>query len=300
MSRTLLSEADGYELLKQYGIPVPRSTVVHTAEEAGRAADGIGFPVVAKIVSPQVVHKSDAGGVITGIASAAAAEKAFTAITQNVRVAYPEAEIEGIIIEAEQKPGLELIIGGKTDPAFGKVITIGMGGTLVELLRDVAIRILPVSDDEIRTMIHSLKGYPLIAASGTPLPATRQRSSPSSGRWFTCSLSIRRSGSSISTPLSCTARAVVRLTHGSTPTMRLNRRMMQRQRVRRCRTSCLISGRSQSSVHRRIQAKSGTRSAGTCSSFPAPFTRSTRKARRSSGRLRIRPLPQYRGRWMQR
>ncbi len=163
MSRTLLSEADGYELLKQYGIPVPRSTVVHTAEEAGRAADGIGFPVVAKIVSPQVVHKSDAGGVITGITSAAAAEKAFTAITQNVRVAYPEAEIEGIIIEAEQKPGLELIIGGKTDPAFGKVITIGMGGTLVELLRDVAIRILPVSDDEIRTMIHSLKGYPLIA-----------------------------------------------------------------------------------------------------------------------------------------
>ena len=163
MSRTLLSEADGYELLKQYGIPVPRSTVVHTAEEAGRAADGIGFPLVAKIVSPQVVHKSDAGGVITGITSAAAAEKAFTAITQNVRVAYPEAEIEGIIIEAEQKPGLELIIGGKTDPAFGKVITIGMGGTLVELLRDVAIRILPVSDDEIRTMIHSLKGYPLIA-----------------------------------------------------------------------------------------------------------------------------------------
>jgi len=163
MSRTLLSESDGYELLKQYGIPVPRSTVVHTAEEAGRTADGIGFPLVAKIVSPQVVHKSDAGGVITGITSAAAAEKAFTAITQSVRVAYPEAEIEGIIIEAEQKPGLELIIGGKTDPAFGKVITIGMGGTLVELLRDVAIRILPVSDDEIRTMIHSLKGYPLIA-----------------------------------------------------------------------------------------------------------------------------------------
>jgi len=163
MSFTLLSEAEGYELLKTCGIPVPRHVVVRTAEEAGRAADGIGFPLVAKIVSPQVVHKSDAGGVITGIASAAAAEKAFTAITQNVRAAYPEAEIEGIIIEAEQEPGLELIIGGKTDPAFGKVLTIGMGGTLVELIRDVAIRILPASDDEIRSMIHSLGGYPLIA-----------------------------------------------------------------------------------------------------------------------------------------
>ena len=163
MSRTLLSEAAGYELLKHYNIPVPRSAIVSTAEEAGRAADGIGFPLVAKIVSPQVVHKSDAGGVITGIMSAAAAENAFTAITQNVRAAYPEAEITGIIIEAEQKPGLELIIGGKTDPSFGKVITIGMGGTLVELIRDVSIRILPVSDDEIRTMIRSLGGYPLIA-----------------------------------------------------------------------------------------------------------------------------------------
>lgn len=163
MSRTLLSEADGYELLKKYGIPVPRYAVARTAEEAGRAAGGIGFPLVAKIVSPQVIHKSDAGGVITGITSAAAAENAFTAITQNVRAAYPGAEIRGVILEAQRNEGLELIIGGKTDPAFGKVLTIGMGGTLVELIRDVAIRILPVSDDEIRSMIRSLGGYPLIA-----------------------------------------------------------------------------------------------------------------------------------------
>ena len=163
MSRTLLSEADGYELLKTYGIPVPRYAVVHTAEEAGHAAEGIGFPLVAKIVSPQVIHKSDAGGVITGIVSAAAAEKAFAAITATVRTAYPDAVIQGVILEGQQHEGLELIIGGRTDPAFGKVITIGMGGTLVELIRDVAIRLLPVSDDGIRTMIHSLRGYPLIA-----------------------------------------------------------------------------------------------------------------------------------------
>ena len=163
MTRTLLSEAQGYALLEKYGIPVPRYAIVQTAAEAEKKAEEIGFPLVAKIVSSDVIHKSDAGGVITGITSAAAAEKAFTAITQNIRAAYPEAEIQGIILEAEQEPGLELIIGGKTDPAFGKVLTIGMGGTLVELIRDVAIRILPAGDDEIRSMIHSLGGYPLIA-----------------------------------------------------------------------------------------------------------------------------------------
>lgn len=163
MTRTLLSEAEGYALLEGYAVPVPRYAVVRTAEDAEEKAGGIGFPLVAKIVSPQVVHKSDAGGVITGIETAAAARKAFDAITANIRAAYPGAEIRGVILEAQQAPGLELIVGGKTDPAFGKVLTIGMGGTLVELLRDVAIRILPASDDEIRAMVRSLKGYPLIA-----------------------------------------------------------------------------------------------------------------------------------------
>ncbi|MGB8891017.1 MAG: acetate--CoA ligase family protein, partial [Methanoregula sp.] len=163
MPRTLLSESEGYELLKHYGIPVPRYAVVQTTDEAGHTAAEIGFPLVAKIVSPQVVHKSDAGGVITGITSATAATEAFRSITKNVRIAYPDAEIHGVILEKQQDEGLELIVGGKTDPAFGKIITIGMGGTLVELIRDVAIRLLPITDDQLRSMIHSLRGYPLIA-----------------------------------------------------------------------------------------------------------------------------------------
>jgi len=163
MSRSLLSEAEGYELLKHYGIPVPRYAVVRTAEEAGHAAGEIGFPLVAKIISPQVVHKSDAGGVVTGIASDAGAQEAFAAITARIRAAYPGADIQGVILEKQQDAGLELIVGGKTDPAFGKVLTIGMGGTLVELIRDVAIHLLPASDDAVRSMIHGLKGYPLIA-----------------------------------------------------------------------------------------------------------------------------------------
>ncbi|MDD1703384.1 MAG: acetate--CoA ligase family protein [Methanoregula sp.] len=170
MSRTRLPEADGYELLRNYGIPVPRYAVVTSPQEAGSVAETMGFPLVAKIVSPQVVHKSDTGGVITGITSADAAETAFLDITRNVRAALPGVEINGVILESEQAPGLELIVGGKTDPAFGRVLTVGMGGTLVELLRDVAIRILPVNEDEIRGMIRELKGYPLIAGYRHSIP----------------------------------------------------------------------------------------------------------------------------------
>jgi acetyl coenzyme A synthetase (ADP forming)-like protein len=163
MSRTLLSEAEGYELLKRYGVPVPRHAVVTSADEAGVKAAGIGFPLVAKIVSPQVIHKSDAGGVVTGIATAAAAQEAFQSIVQNVKAAYPDADIRGTILEEQQKAGLELIVGGKTDPAFGKVLSVGMGGTLVELIQDVAIHLLPASDEAIRAMVLGLRGYPLIA-----------------------------------------------------------------------------------------------------------------------------------------
>jgi acetyl coenzyme A synthetase (ADP forming)-like protein len=163
MARTLLTEAGGYELLKTFGVPVPVYRIARTAEEAQRAAVAIGFPVVMKVISPQVIHKSDAGGVITGIAGPSEAGLAFSAIDQNVRASVPTAQIEGVMVERQQPLGLELIIGGKTDPAFGRVITVGMGGRLVELLGDVAIRMAPVTDNEIQSMLRDLRGYRLIA-----------------------------------------------------------------------------------------------------------------------------------------
>ena len=123
----------------------------------------MGCPVVMKIISPQIVHKSDAGGVMVGIGSKKAALGAFTRIIDNARAYNSEAEIDGVMVEQQAEPGLELIIGGRTDPAFGKVLTFGMGGTMVELMKDVTLRILPVSDDEIRQMIHEINAYPLIA-----------------------------------------------------------------------------------------------------------------------------------------
>jgi acetyl coenzyme A synthetase (ADP forming)-like protein len=162
MAPRLLSEAEGYELLKSAGIPVPRFSVARTPAEAGKAAGTIGFPLVMKVISQQVVHKSDAGGVITGIRSPAEATAAFETISRDVKARIPGAVIDGIIVEEQLPPGLEMIIGGKTDPAFGKVITIGAGGTLVELLRDVSIRVLPVDEHEIRTMVRELRSYRLV------------------------------------------------------------------------------------------------------------------------------------------
>ncbi|WP_286681345.1 acetate--CoA ligase family protein [Methanoculleus sp. DTU007] len=162
MVKRMLSESESYELLKQYGVPVPEHTIVKTAAEAGKVAEKIGFPVVMKIHSPQIVHKSDAGGVIVSISSKQAAEEAFKKIVENAKAYNPEAEIKGVVVEQQAAPGLELIIGGKTDPAFGKVLTFGMGGTLVELMKDVTLRILPISEEEIRKMVREIHGYPMI------------------------------------------------------------------------------------------------------------------------------------------
>ena len=163
MVRTLLSEAEGYALLSTAGVPVPRFQLARTAEEAEKAAETVGYPLVMKVISTEIVHKSDAGGVITGIRSAAEAGEAFGRILQGAETYRPGAAVAGVMVEQQLAPGLELIIGGKTDPAFGKVITVGLGGKLVELLHDVAIGVLPVDESEISGMLRGLKGYRMIA-----------------------------------------------------------------------------------------------------------------------------------------
>ncbi len=170
MARQLLSEAEGYELLKAAGIPVPRFVIVHSSEEATNAAGMIGYPAVMKVISQQVVHKTDAGGVILNIRSPAEATAAFETISRNVSMKIPGAVIDGILVVQQLTSGLELIIGGKTDPTFGKVITIGAGGTLVELLRDVSIRVLPIDEHEIKTMVR--RAPELSPYRGIPEPAS--------------------------------------------------------------------------------------------------------------------------------
>ncbi|HVP93599.1 MAG TPA: acetate--CoA ligase family protein [Methanoregulaceae archaeon] len=163
MTKQLLSEPDGYALLNEMGVPVPEYKVVTNRKSAEELALTMGFPLVMKILSPQVVHKSDAGGVVTGINDVMQAGNAFDQIIGNVRSHLPGAEIIGVIIEKQAPAGLELIIGGRKDPSFGKILTIGLGGVFVELFRDYQIRVLPVDGTDITTMIRSLSGYPLIS-----------------------------------------------------------------------------------------------------------------------------------------
>ena len=158
----MLSEADGYDLLRQFNVPAPTFEIIQNPDDAAKAATKIGYPVVMKIVSPQIIHKSDAGGVIVGIKTDAEAKDAFDKIVTSVKKFDKTAEIKGVIVEEMAKPGLELIIGGKIDPAFGRVLTFGLGGTLVEFFKDVGIRLLPCSDEDIRSLIRQIKGYTLI------------------------------------------------------------------------------------------------------------------------------------------
>ncbi|HJJ55793.1 MAG TPA: acetate--CoA ligase family protein, partial [Methanocorpusculum sp.] len=159
----MLSESDSYDILRKFNLPTPEFKIVKDPESAVIAAQNIGYPIVMKVVSPQIVHKSDAKAVIVGIKSDDEVKKAYSNIISSVKAYNPNSTIEGIIVEEMAKPGLELIIGGKIDPTFGRVITFGIGGTHVELYKDVGICILPCSDSEIRCLIRQIKGYPLIS-----------------------------------------------------------------------------------------------------------------------------------------
>lgn len=171
----LLNEKEGMDLLEKAGIPVPGHGVAHSAEEAGRIASSIGFPVVMKVISPQVIHKSDVGGVITGIQTAQEANDAFRKISGALREKVPGAVLTGVMVEEHCPPGLELLIGGRTDPSFGKVVTFGMGGIMVELLRDVSIRVLPVDRATVAQMIHEIRGYHLIRGFRNSPPLDEER-----------------------------------------------------------------------------------------------------------------------------
>ena len=162
MKGRLVSEPEGYELLKGAGIAVPAHGVAHSPDEAAALAESIGFPVVLKVISSHIVHKSDAGGVKVGISSPAGAREAYAAILAGAAAYDSAAVVSGVLVVRQQAKGLEIIVGGRIDPTFGRIITVGMGGTLVELLRDVSIRVLPVQRDDIHAMISELQGSRLI------------------------------------------------------------------------------------------------------------------------------------------
>ena len=160
--RTNLLEDEGREILDAYGFPLPQSIVATTADEAVNAANKIGYPIVMKISSPQIVHKSDAGGVKVNLTNDDETRNGFRTIMENAKKYDSNAEIKGVLIVEMVKGGKEMIIGSKLEPGMGPVVMLGMGGIYVEILKDVTFRLAPLTDQEANDMISSIKTKKLL------------------------------------------------------------------------------------------------------------------------------------------
>ncbi len=160
--KTRIGELDGIGILESYGFKVLPTRLATTGDEAAAIAAEMGFPVVMKIVSEQILHKSDAGGVIVGLATAAEVKQAFDTIVTRARGYKPEAEIEGVLVQKMASPGTEVIMGLNRYPIFGPLLMFGSGGIFVEVFQDVAFRLAPIGRNEARRMVREIKGYKLL------------------------------------------------------------------------------------------------------------------------------------------
>ncbi|MBI3760064.1 MAG: acetate--CoA ligase family protein [Deltaproteobacteria bacterium] len=171
--RTSLTPAESKILCDAYGIPLPREAVATSSKEAARLASDIGFPVVMKIVSPDILHKTDAGGVIVGVKNAAEAEQAYEAIVRNAAAYKSDAKISGVQIQQMLAGGQEVIVGALTDPSFGKVVAFGLGGVLVEVLKDVTFRLAPATEADALSMIDGIAAAEILRGVRGAPPADR-------------------------------------------------------------------------------------------------------------------------------
>jgi acetate---CoA ligase (ADP-forming) len=159
---THLATPDAIDVLKACGVPTVGARLARTADEAAAAARAIGFPVVAKVVSPDIVHKTDAGGVVLDLRDEGDVRSAFDEIVRRARAYAPDGTIDGVLIQQFVKRGRETIIGMSVDRSFGPVLMFGLGGIYVEALQDVVFRVQPVSDLDAREMIHAIRGIRLL------------------------------------------------------------------------------------------------------------------------------------------
>jgi acyl-CoA synthetase (NDP forming) len=160
--RTKLLEHEALYLVKYYGAEIAEAELAHTPEEAARIADKIGYPVVVKIVSPDISHKSDVGGVIVGLKTPGEVMEAASKIIENVRRNAPGARITGLLVQKMAPKGLEVIVGGLRDNIFGPVVMFGLGGIFVEVLKDVSFRIAPITEEDALEMMGEIKSARLL------------------------------------------------------------------------------------------------------------------------------------------
>jgi acetyl coenzyme A synthetase (ADP forming)-like protein len=172
--RTSLTAPEARGICEAYGINIPKEGVAKTGEEAVKLATSIGFPVVMKIVSPQILHKTEAGGVLVGVKSADEASKGFSTIVGNARKYDPKAEIVGVQIQQMLSGGHEVIIGAVTDPAFGKLVAFGMGGVLVEVLKDITFRLAPATSEDALSMLDGIQAAEILRGVRGAKPVDRE------------------------------------------------------------------------------------------------------------------------------
>jgi 4-hydroxybutyrate---CoA ligase (ADP-forming) len=160
--RKNLVEEEGYEVLAAYGFTTPKTVLANSEEECVSAAKSIGYPVVMKIASQDIIHKSDAGGVKVGLTNDEQVQTAFNTILQNAKTHKPDANIKGVLVQEMVRSGKEIILGAKQDPIFGALVMFGLGGIYVEVLRDVVFRLAPIDEHEASQMVHSIKTLNLL------------------------------------------------------------------------------------------------------------------------------------------
>jgi acetyl coenzyme A synthetase (ADP forming)-like protein len=172
--RTSLTAPEGKLVCDAYGIPVPKEGVATSADEAATLASAMGFPVVLKIVSPQIVHKTEAGGVLVGVDSADAAKKGFDAIMASAKKYDAKANLLGVQVQQMLKGGQEVIVGAVSDPSFGKLVAFGLGGVLVEVMKDITFRLAPASRDDALSMLDSVQAAEMLKGVRGSDPVNRE------------------------------------------------------------------------------------------------------------------------------
>ena len=160
--RKFLTELDAHDFLASYHLPLVNSVFIKNSDELVSACQHIGFPLVMKVVSPQIMHKSDVGGVIVNVHNIDEAWKGYDKIFNNVHKTNPEAVIRGILIQEMAKPSIEVIIGGVRDPQFGPVVMFGVGGILTETIKDVSFRVAPIGEQEAREMVQEIRSKQIL------------------------------------------------------------------------------------------------------------------------------------------
>lgn len=159
---TILPYAEGADILSKYGIPLAKGRIAKSRDEAVNIAKSIGYPVAVKAMSLQVSHKTEANAIKLGVKSDAELSQAFDEVTGNLKRYDPKAEVAGVLVQEMLKDGTEVIVGTTSDPQFGLVVLFGLGGIFVEVLKDVSLRVLPITKYDAEEMVKEIRGYKVL------------------------------------------------------------------------------------------------------------------------------------------